>query len=201
MPRDASEKAQARLDANKRARQKARAENKIHLAKALGFVAKGKMTEEQKDEWLFERLAGTEKLQYENRVLKLREKLINEKGSDAFLVREAQQETRKMTVTAQAYANYYEGLNHNFSLIFNQSNHVTDGAYLARQGFEWPTTVSSQSYFTILAAITASVDYLLDLLLPPRIYETANLYFIRIVEGIMLKHLEGGKQWIRLVGY
>ena len=113
------------------------------------------MTEEQKDEWLFERLAGTEKLQYENRVLKLREKLINEKGSDAFLVREAQQETRKMTVTAQAYANYYEGLNHNFSLIFNQSNHVTDGAYLARQGFEWPTTVSSQSYFTILAAITA----------------------------------------------
>ena len=100
-------------------------------------------------------MAGTEKLQYENRVLKLREKFIKEKGSDAFFVQEAQCEAQKMTETAQAYTNYYEGLNHNLSLIFNQSNHVTDDAYLSRQGFEWPTTVSSQSYFTILAAITA----------------------------------------------
>jgi hypothetical protein len=42
-------------------------------------------------------------------------------------------------------------MSRNMSLIFNPTKFLEHGAYLSCNGFQWPSTVSSQSYFEIFA--------------------------------------------------
>lgn len=109
------------------------------------------MTAEDRDTYLAERLSGTEKLQFENRCLKRREKLIKDQGSDAFLVKEAEREKAEALETARNFQNQFLQLNQNLSLIFNPSDLSEVGSFLLRQGCIWPTTVSSESYFQFVA--------------------------------------------------
>jgi hypothetical protein len=149
--RNESEQKEARRKASQEGRRKAKEEMEILKDKTKKKVEMGEMTEDQRDDYLASLLTGVAKLQFENNSLKRRLKAYETGNSETIQLQDARQQASKAAEEAHYHQRRYLEICRNMSLMFNPERFLQHGTYLERSGFQWPTTVASQSYFDIYA--------------------------------------------------
>lgn len=142
----------ARTEAVRRRREQEKLEFQNLEERTLQAVAEGTMTEAERDDFLAERLSGYAQQQYKIKCLQRRLTAFQEGNIESTLLEDAAKKENELTATAKYYEHQYLSLSQNFSIVFNQLKYAQTGSYMRRQGFEWPTSPSSQAYFEIFAA-------------------------------------------------
>jgi hypothetical protein len=149
--RNPSEQKEARRRAGQEGRKKAREEFEVLEAKTTMLVANGEMTEDQREDYLAEHCTGVEKIHWKNKSLTRRIKVYEAGNTESIRLQDAQLQAREADAQAELHYHRYLEISRTMSLIFNSAKYSEHGAYLERNGFQWPSTVSSQSYFEIFA--------------------------------------------------
>jgi hypothetical protein len=149
--RNPSEQKEARRRAGQEGRKKARDEFEALEAKTRTMVANGEMTEDQRENYLAEHLTGVAKIHWKNKSLTRKLEAYETGNMESIRLQEARQQASEPDAQTKLHYRRYLEMSRNMSLIFNPARFLEHGAYLSRSGFQWPSTVSSQSYFEIFA--------------------------------------------------
>jgi hypothetical protein len=145
------ERKEAKRKAGQEGRKKAKDEFEALEAKTRIMVANGEMTEDQREDYLAEHCTGVEKILWKNKSLTRRIKAYEMGNAESIQLQDVQQKINEADAQAHLHYHRYLELSRTISLMFNPTRYLEHGVYLSRNGFEWPSTVSSQSYFDIFA--------------------------------------------------